>query len=176
MQGARVASAASRLRLDAATSQVLELFAALGVQAALLKGASLVGWIYPGDSAHYTDADILIRPGDEEVASEGLRSIGFEPDMDDRAMPEWWREHGSEWSRAQDGVSVDLHRWIVGIGVAPDVAWPLLTAELERKVVGGKPVPMLGARARLVHVVLHAAQHGREGAGGKAILHMQRAL
>jgi Uncharacterised nucleotidyltransferase len=175
-QAARVAGVAARMRLDAATNQVLEVFAGLGVRATLLKGVSLVGWLYPADSAHYSDADVLIHPADEERAMEGLRTIGFTQDMDDRGMPEWWREHASEWHRATDGVAVDLHRRIVGIGIAPEAAWPLLTADAHTAPVGGGAVPVLAPSARLMHVVLHAAQHGGEGAGGKAILHMERAL
>src|SRR3954447_26541164 len=174
-QDARVAGLATKLRIDAATAQVLELFATLGVQAALLKGASLIGWLYPEDSAHYTDADILVRPGDEERASEALRQIGFERALDDSAMPEWWREHATEWHRGQDAVAVDLHRWIVGIGTAPEAAWDLLTAELETTYVGEYPAPVLAPSARLVHVTLHAAQDGPRK-GGKAILHLQRSV
>jgi hypothetical protein len=175
-QSARVAGVATKLRLDAATSQVLELFAGLGVRSVLLKGASLVGWIYPADSAHYSDADILVHLDDVSQAENGLRSIGFVQEMDEAPMPDWWLEHAAEWHREQDAVAVDLHRRIVGIGLAPKAAWDELTVGVETKEVGGRQVPVLGPAARLVHVVLHAAQHGGEGAGGKAILHMQRAL
>jgi hypothetical protein len=174
-QEARVAGVATKLRIDAATAQVLELFAAMGVQAILVKGASLVGWLYPEDSAHYSDADILVRPSDEERAFEALVQLGFERALDDSSMPPWWREHASDWRRAQDAVAVDLHRRLVGIGVDAATAWPLLTAERETMTVGGYPAPVLAPPARLVHVTLHAAQDGPRK-GGKALLHLQRSI
>jgi len=147
----------------------------MGVQAVLLKGASLVGWLYPEDSAHYSDADILVRPQDEQRAAEALGTLGFERALDDSSMPDWWREHGSDWRRAQDAVAVDLHRRLVGVGVDPATAWPLLTAERDTMTVGGYPAPVLAPPARLVHVTLHAAQDGPRK-GGKALLHLQRSI
>jgi hypothetical protein len=175
MQGLQVAGVAAKLRLDAASAQVLEHFAGMGVQAALLKGASLIGWLYPANVATYTDVDILIRPADEERAIVALKSLGFEPVLDDRAMPEWMREHGSDWQRRVDGVALDLHRRLVGVRLSPEAAWEVLAEDLDAMPIGGYAAPVLGQRARLVHVTLHAAQHGARG-GGKGRLHLERAL
>jgi hypothetical protein len=172
---AAIAGVAHRLRLDAASAEVLELYAGMGVQAALLKGASLVGWLYPNNAAYYTDIDILVCPEDEPSAISGLEQLGFEPVLDDRAMPDWWQEHGSDWFRAQDGVSVDLHRRLVGVRADPTAAWRLLAQDLATATVGGYAVPVLSPPARLLHVTLHAAQHGA-GGGGKGRLHLQQAL
>jgi hypothetical protein len=174
-QDHQIAGTAARLRIDAATAEVLSAFAASEVRAALLKGASLVGWLYPEGSAHYTDCDILVRPGDEQRASNTLAQLGFKRVLDDTAMPAWWREHATDWQRAQDAVTVDLHRRIMGIGVDAGTAWELLTAGLETQPVGGSSVPVLAPRARLVHVTLHAAQDGPRK-GGKAIMHLRRSV
>lgn len=172
---AQIAGVAAKLRLDAASAQVLQHFAEMGVRAVLLKGASLIGWIYPANMAGYTDVDLLVRPADEQRAATALSSLGFEPALDDSAMPDWWREHGTEWQRQHDGVAIDLHRRLVGIRLDPSVAWDLLVARSETMPIGGYAAPVLPPRARLVHVTLHAAQHGA-GGGGKGRLHLERAL
>src|SRR5690348_4725676 len=108
MPDAEIAGVAARLALDGASAQVLELFAGMGVPAALLKGPSLLGWLYETNVAPYTDVDVLIRPQDEAKADRALESLGFTRSIDDTTAPVWLREHGSEWLRAEDGVPVDM--------------------------------------------------------------------
>jgi hypothetical protein len=169
------AGIAARLAMDAASSQVMELFAKIGVQAALLKGASLIGWLYAENVAPYSDVDLLIRPSDEPKAAEALESLGFERTVDDTATPPAWQEHGSEWHRIEDGVPIDLHRRLVGIRMDPSEAWEVLAGDLATMPIGGTEIPVLGSRARLLHVTLHAAQHGA-GGGGRGRMHLERAL
>jgi hypothetical protein len=171
----QIAGVAARLALDAASAQVLELFAGMGLQAALLKGASLIGWLYETNAATYSDVDILIRPSDEARAAEALSSLGFDRVHDDTTMPVWLQEHGSDWHRLQDGAAVDLHRRLVGVRLDPAAAWEMLAADLDEMPIGGKTLPVLGTRGRLVHVTLHAAQHGA-GGGGKGRFHLEHAL
>ena len=171
-----VAAAAERLRIDAAAAEVLQAFASDGVQARLLKGPSLTDWLYGSreDAPPYLDSDLLVRPGDERAAGQTLGRLGFELEFDDTALPDWWREHGTEWWRARDGVRVDLHRHIVGIGVDPRTAWDALAHPTATVSVAGYDAPTLAPAARLMHVALHAAQHGavfNQGVG-----HLERAL
>jgi hypothetical protein len=169
-----VTGVADRLRIDAATADVMRGFAAAKVEALVLKGPSLTHWLH--DSRHsYVDSDLLIRPGDERGAAEELTRLGFaRVHQDDDALPDWWLEHSTEWWRARDGVHVDLHRRVVGIGVEPAAAWIVLARDAENVAVAGLDAPALAPATRLVHVVLHAAQHGI--GAGKAIVHVERAL
>lgn len=56
----------------------------------------------------------------------------------------------------------------------PEIAWATFAATRERIPLAGGEVPVLGPAARLLHVVLHAAQHGE--AWGSAFTHVERAL
>jgi hypothetical protein len=174
-QSERVEAAADRLRIDAATVEVLGAFESAGVQALILKGPSLLGWIYTIDDAiTYVDSDLLVRPGDEQVAGAALTDLGFELQHDDSTLPEWWREHEVAWFRPWDGVRVELHRRLVGIGAEPEIAWMVLAGSAQMIPLAGTRAPALAPPARLLHVVLHAAQHGE--AWGKATAHVERAL
>jgi hypothetical protein len=174
-QQVAIVAAAKRLRIDAATAEVLAAFAAHGVEALVLKGASLTDWIYAGDEAHsYMDSDLLVRPGDEPAARGVLAELGFVLEQDDSTLPDWWREHATEWRRPADQVWVDLHRAVLGIGVDATTAWDELASTREQIPIAGFAAPTLAAPGRLVHVVLHAAQHGADWA--KATAHVERAL
>ena len=174
-QSERVEAAADRLRIDAATAEVLGSFASAGVKALVLKGPSLIGWLYTTEDAiSYVDSDLLLRPGDEPAAGGVLTELGFELRHDDSKLPGWWLEHGVAWSRARDTVKVDLHRRLVGIGVQPEDAWEVLAGSATSIPLAGGHAPALAPPARLLHIVLHAAQHGE--LWGAAVAHVERAL
>src|SRR4051794_10845926 len=106
-----VVDAVRRMRLEAATANVFDSFEAAGVHGVLLKGASFADWLYPGGPARtFSDCDILVRPSDRATAQGLLRTLGFEPDLDEDEMPEWWADHATGWLRKRDGGMVDLHR------------------------------------------------------------------
>jgi hypothetical protein len=160
----RTAAAIERLRLDAAAAEVVRAFAAADLECLLLKGRSLDAWLFPeGDRLAYLDVDLLIEPSSEALASEVLQRIGFERRFDENVLPEWWREHGSEWSRAEDGALVDLHRRLSGIGLKPEAAWRVLRNGADTLSVGRCEIWTLGLPSRALHVALHAAHHGAEG-------------
>jgi hypothetical protein len=171
----RAAAAADRLRIDAATAEVLKGFEAVGVESLLLKGPSLDAWLYPGgDRLSYLDADLLIGPRDHRAAGEALGSLGFEQRLNEAALPDWWREHGSEWWRIADGVLVDLHRSLPGLGVDAESAWCTLAAVTDSIVVAGYEARTLVLPARALLVALHAAHHGADGP--KPLTDLERAL
>ena len=171
----RLAATAASLRIDAATAEVVRAFSAADVQCRVLKGPAIARWLYPADQPRgYVDSDLLVRPGDAEKAEAVLARLGFERGFDDRALPDWWREHGSEWWRPLDGVLVDLHRSLPGIGVAAEAAWAVLTEEGDSVVVAGYAAPTLGPAARAMHIALHAAHHGV--VWGKVLADLERAL
>ncbi len=142
---------------------MLRHFELAGVEAVLLKGPSIARWLYAeGEPRPYLDCDLLIARASGEAAARALQSLGYRRSFDDRGMPTWWREHAGVWVRDADGMTVDLHTALPGIGVDPEGAWRALsrapyTAELT---VAGYPARTLALPARALHVALHAAQHG----------------
>ena len=89
-------------------------------------------------------------------------------------MPDWWREHASVWFRAEDGVTVDLHRRLAGVVADAGSAWNILAADTDEVIVGGRAVPALSLPGRAFHIALHVAQHGAKW--GKGWDDLQRAL
>jgi hypothetical protein len=173
-QDTRVLAAAKRLRIDAATAEIARGFESAGVQSRLLKGPALASWYADDPARTYMDCDLWVRPGDTSAAAEALAGLGFSPCVYDRDLPEWWESHAQAWSRDADGVVVDLHRRLQGLGVDGETAWEVLAAPAERLPVAGELVPALALPARVLYVTLHAAHHGRGTA--KAVSHVERAV
>jgi hypothetical protein len=166
--------AASNLRVDAATAEVLRAFEAAGVQSILLKGPSIVRWLYDKLEARaYGDCDLLVRSRDVAVARRVLEELSFHPTVREEDMPNWWREHAVEWVRTGDGASVDLHRNLAGVGADDDRLWEALSAHGETLVVAGYAARTLDVVARAFHLALHTAQHGAVGRGA---VDLERAL
>jgi hypothetical protein len=161
--------------IDAATA---ELFSALAQEEAgvrLLKGPSIARWLYDDPSEReYGDCDVLIAPESLAVAERALETLGYQREYDDRALPAWWREHASAWLRHRDAVSIDLHRTLAGVGVPDPECWQLLSANPGSLRVGGTEVLTLSEPARMLHVALHAAQHG--AGRGQGIQDLSRTL
>ena len=152
---------AGNLRVDSATAEVLRAFDVAGVESLLLKGASIVHWLYEADNPRaYVDCDLLVRPAHGPAAGQVLAGIGFEPALEDEQMPSWWREHAVAWVRQEDGVIVDLHRTLAGVGVDAEKLWLTLSGDVERIVVAEFDAATLAIPGRAFHLALHAAQHG----------------
>jgi hypothetical protein len=152
---------AGNLRVDWATAEVLRAFEDRGVKTLLLKGPSVVRWLYEAhDPRSYIDCDLLVRSGDLDAAEHVLEGRGFSPNFYEREMPEWWREHAAGWLRADDGAIVDLHQTLPGVGVGPDRLWQMLAADVDEIDVAGFRSATLTIPGRALHLALHAAQHG----------------
>src|SRR3954449_6455443 len=171
---ARAAAIAGNLRIDAATGEVLRAFEAVGLRAVLLKGPALAAWYADDPTRSYLDCDLWVAPADVAPAGDMLTRLGFERVVDDRGLPAWWREHGSDWWRDLDGVAVDLHRRLQGLGVDEQTAWQTLWSRTETIAVAGHPARVLDRPARALYVTLHAAHHG--AGWGKALSRLERAL
>jgi hypothetical protein len=157
-------AAAQRLRIDYATAEVLEAFERAGVPSILLKGPSIVRWLYdPGESRMYIDCDLLVAPADYDAAGAVLTSLAFEAELEDAEMPAWWREHGVSWQRESDRAAVDLHRTLSGVDADPQHVWEALSRTTEPVDVAGFTARALCKPALAFHVALHAAQHGGSG-------------
>lgn len=154
-----ILTAARNLRAHTVAIEVVSAFTTAGVKSILLKGPSFARWLY--DSPHerpYLDIDLLIAPDRVEAAERVLRSHGFDPDP--LEIPHDMPWHAHTWTRASDGAMIDLHRFIVGTEVSSETGWTILSAQIEPINVAGRTLIGLDREARLVHVALHAAQHG----------------
>lgn len=169
-----VEAAASNLRIDAATAEVLRSFDKAGIESVLLKGPALAAWYSEDRTRAYLDCDLWVRPVDFQAAEANLTRLGFAQLADERGLPDWWQEHASTWGRSSDGVTIDLHRNLQGIEVDAGTAWSVLCEGRETITVAGHPAQVLPLRARALYVTIHAAHHGT--GWGKALLHLERAL
>lgn len=152
-----VRGAMRTLAVDGVTAEVAAALRAAGVQFVLLKGPVIAEWLYADGSRTYGDTDLLIPASDEQRAEEVLDGLGFRADpgtgWDDPGVA---RNH--IWMR---GVAfVELHVTLTGIGVAPAEVWASLTEGSGTLSLRGQTVRTLAVPARLLHVALHAAQHG----------------
>lgn len=156
-----MAAAAISLRADLVAAEVSETFRLAGIRSILLRGPSIARHVYgAGDRREYVDVDLLVAPATMTRAEDILAGRGYAHSAvlgqrpDDR--PPWART----WLRSADGGNVDLHRTIVGVGIAPDEAWAVLSNEGEPVEVARVALEGLSAGATAVVVALHAAHHG----------------
>jgi hypothetical protein len=156
----RVFASARNLVVDNVTAQVVPEFTRAGIRAILLKGPSVVRWLYPEDPRLYADTDLLVSPQDAETAEAILRTLKFEPPLPERPAEKAWQVH--DWRRNRDGAFIDLHRTIPGAEASPEAVWAVLTRETDQIVVAGVSVEILSLAARALHVALHAAQPGAD--------------
>ena len=149
--------------MDWATAELLGAFDAAGVESILIKGASVVRWLYePGERRPYSDFDLLVPPTDVVAARSVLTRLGYQPQLDETQMPTWWREHAVGWLHAGRGAVVDLHQGLPGVGVDGDSLWLQLTACSETILIAGFAARTLNISGRALLLALHAAHHGAE--------------
>jgi hypothetical protein len=148
-------SVAHNLGVDHATAEVLRAFESAGAASVLLKGPSIVRWLYRDRPRRYQDCDLLVPPGAMRAAEQALKGLGFAPVLEERTMPDWWREHGIEWRRPDSAVSVDLHRTLRGAGVDDQRLWDVLRRETETMLVGGFPATVLTTPGRALLLAAH---------------------
>jgi hypothetical protein len=157
----------ARLKLDVAASEVVEALRERDVPVIVLKGSALAERLYGPDSLRsHDDVDLLVRGEDIRDAGEGLAELGF------RMADE--EDYAQAWIRAADGVTVDLHTTLVGVGVSAQEAWNLLARETTEARLGRTRLSVFDDAALALHVALHAAQHGPRG--GKGIEDLRRAV
>jgi hypothetical protein len=171
--GLRVA--ARTLALDAFAGELARALGSVDVRCILLKGPSVAAWLYDdGELRGYVDIDVLVQQRDWDGAAAVLSAAGFEPSRAELALPYGRRPHAETWVRGGDGVTVDVHDTVAGIGVAPELAWDVLAVGVEPMTILGSEIDVLGEAARALLVALHAAHHGIEDA--QALDDLGRAL
>lgn len=163
---------AQMLALDGITLTVTAALQQRGIDVLLMKGPVTGRMLFDDPLAHlYTDVDLLVGEGDRDLAGSVLLDVGFHDFH--RSVLSIYRPHQQRAWISEAGV-VDLHSGLWGI---PDrmteTAWRTIWAEREELILHGRPVPIIGARARLVQLALHAAQRQ---SGAKAVADLQRGL
>ena len=153
-----VQEAGLALQIDLVTAEVVSRFRSEGIASILLKGPSFRRWLYPTGGRRYTDSDLLVPPYRVDDARSVLARAGFEPAETERVFDD--PKHALGWRRPADGANVDLHVTLKGLGVEPPEAWRVLSPRTQTMRVGRSDVDVLDVPARLLHVALHAAQHG----------------
>ena len=145
-------AAARALATDAATAEVVASWRDKGIESVLLKGPSVVDWLYPGEPRGYDDADLLIAPASLLEAVAVLHELCF------TAFPQHLSSHAHPWVRARDGTIIDLHtRLWWGPRLPPEQVWRQLQGWLQPCQVGGGTVNVLNLPGRALSVALHAA-------------------
>lgn len=160
--GARLRAAAGRLLVDLTTAKVVSALKAVGIPCIVLKGPSVVHWVYDEeDHRQYLDSDLMVGPSDMNAAQHVLTGLGFRKVLDEADTPDKRRVHAHAWTRTGDPVPVDLHRTLHGTGVSPDEVWTVLNEHTTTLPIAGVDAKILDRPATILHVALHATQHGR---------------
>ena len=153
-----VLETAHSISVDLVTAEVVSAFRSRGIPAILLKGPTITHWLYAdGEHRPYSDSDLLVPPHRAAAAQDVLLSLGFRYGYESLGPGEL--EEGLFWTRGRD--TVDLHVTLQGVRADPAHVWSVLSAQVEREIVGGLDVNVLTPTARAMHVALHAAHHGR---------------
>ena len=160
--------AALSFKVDRVTAEVTAAFNAASIESILLKGPAIATWLYRNDHPRlYSDSDLLVQRSDWAKAKAVVKSLGFKEIHETLVHPRMEPEEGMGypgWKRSDDGTLVDLHYALFGLGAEPEEIWDLLSSSALREPVGGIHVQMPSHPARLVHIALHAVQHGGEDA------------
>ncbi|MGH2838281.1 MAG: nucleotidyltransferase family protein [Thermoleophilaceae bacterium] len=168
-----VEAAGVGLAVQAAAAEAEAALREAGVPSILLKGPSFEGWLYDADEPRmYGDVDLLVDARQFEQAGGVLAGLGYAQRSEERAPTHV--DHAKLWLRAEDHMHLDLHRSLVGAGVAGADVWTVLTEHTEpMEIVGGR-VDILSEPARAMQVALHAVVHGHST--DKTLLELSRAI
>jgi hypothetical protein len=168
--------AAFSFGVDRVTAQVTNALDAASVPSILLKGPVIATWLYAESGQRlYGDTDLLVRKADWKRAMVELELLDFVDELGLLAHPRMESPAGHPLERSADGAAVDLHCTLFGIGADPEVVWKTFSVGAVRQRVGGAEVSMPSHPARLLHIALHAVQHGG-AALPKAMIDLERAV
>jgi hypothetical protein len=145
------------LTLEAQAVEVTTALERSGIPSIVLKGPSVIRWLYPVTTDRYSvDIDLLVAPADLARSEAALAELAFEP-----FEPRREDKHARSWVRPGRPLPVDLHRGLVGVGVDDRTAWGVLSEITERLDVRGATLSVLQPHGRALHLALHAAQEKR---------------
>jgi hypothetical protein len=142
------------LAVEALAVEVATAFERSDIASVLLKGPSVIRWLYPAATDRFSvDVDLLVAPADLQRAEASLAELEFEP-----FEPRRRDKHARSWVRPRAAVPVDLHSSLFGVGVDDETAWGALCGVTEQLDVRGTSVSVLKPHGRALHLALHAAQ------------------
>lgn len=170
----QIEATAWNLLLEAVAGEVVEELRRAGHRSLLIKGVTIERWLYPDEPRQYSDVDILVDPASLDECERVLVRLGFERSALERAFEAGRPSHASTWTRGS--VPLDLHKTVVGVGVAPAEAWNALSTGTETWVVGSQEAVVPNVAARALLLTLHLAQHGPDFARTQEDLHRALAL
>jgi Uncharacterised nucleotidyltransferase len=147
--------------VDRVTAEVVSALGDASIPTILLKGPAIALWLYAGDRPRpYADTDLLVRRADWRAAMEVLLGKGFVDGLGHLAHPRMEAGDGYPWVRPADEAEVDLHYTLFGVGAEPEDLWEAFFEGSAPERLGGIEVRMPSHPARLLHIALHAVQHG----------------
>jgi hypothetical protein len=166
--------AAQNFAIDRITAEVVTAFEQASIDAILLKGPTIATWLYAHDQPRpYGDSDLLVRQRDWSKATTTLQELGFVDKLGPLEHPRMESGEGHPWVRRRDDANVDLHCSLFGLGVDPDAVWEMFASGARRERIGGAMVLTPSHPARLLHIALHAVQHGGED-DENPMVHLER--
>lgn len=154
MSATQLAHAVHHLHQDAVTVECVSAMRRAGIDPILLKGPGIASWLYGADVRPYGDTDLLVSPAAEAAAEAVLTDLGFRSLLDDGMGVA--RLH--RWTRT--GRFVELHVTVLGPLASPQEVWATFSDEPETLPLFGVLVSIPNVCVRVLHVALHAAQHG----------------
>lgn len=160
------------LLLDSVAARAATALDAEGVPSILLKGRAIADWLYADETRGYCDVDLLVEPARRDLAVDVLGRLGYRHWLAGADRVEFGPNELE--LVGPHRVCIDLHHTLIGVAVAPDRCWAVLSGRTERKRVGGAAVTVLDAGARTMHLALHAAQNGPVDV--KAVADLERGI
>ena len=144
---------------ETATAELVTALRAEDVRSIVLKGPPLRRWLYGNDRFPASmDVDLLVPWPRLDAIDRALQKLGWRFLGRDAIGP--GRPFRLVWQQPGDGMLLELHRSIAGMGVQGDEAWEILSKRTETTMVQKVEVEVLDVPARALHLALHAAQHG----------------
>jgi hypothetical protein len=146
------------------TLSLIEYLGEHGVQAVPYKGPVLGATVYGDVSLRQSvDIDLLIRPGDMDMAEALLRERGYErPERErrvERLLGEQGLTHHRTFYRSEDRVRVDLHHRLTAAWMVTELRMADLLDALESVEVHGHSVSVLEPENRLLALCVHGSKH-----------------
>lgn len=159
--------------LEARAVEAVEALVGRRIPVILLKGPVTAAWLYPAGRRTYVDIDLLVAPSTRQDAVLALASLGYSHWLAGADACEFGGATELE-LMGLDGVCVDLHRTLLGVGADAERCWTILSGRTEPMDLVGRTVTVLDAVARTLHLALHAAQNGP--VDSKALLDLELGL
>ncbi len=151
------------LQLTGELVELLELFAARGIQALPYKGPALAAGAYGGvDRRQFGDLDLLLDRRDVLRAKEVLSDRGYRPQRQlDAAQERAYlaKRYAYSFGREEDRMWVELHWRVLPRHFRPRLDFDVLWRRAGKETIGGRQVRAPSLEDHLLVLCLHAAKH-----------------